>query len=333
MGIEAIGYVLMYFIRGSLPWQGLKTNRKDDKFKKIYEVKKNTSTEELCHGYPDEFYQYLNYAKNLEFEQTPDYEYLKNLFKNLMEKNNYVYDLEFDWISQAKKNKEEKKDYSNYNHIEGQFFQKIKINGEKINNQNYKPQPIILNKTNNLEEGGKKDIKDVMKNLPANYGNFENQKSDYFYEKSTTNKALYGTVDGKSNGKSLLDMVKNDKTSGFGFNIDERINRILSKNKDKEKEYEREKTPKGNVENHNAENSNSKSNFNSLYSLETRETISSRYKLCNLAKNGGDSKKGKINDLDEIPENPEVKEDTYYARGKNKIYEGVGYVYDRCEIL
>jgi casein kinase 1 len=42
----------MYFIRGSLPWQGMKMNRKDDKFKKIYEVKKNTSTEELCYGYP-----------------------------------------------------------------------------------------------------------------------------------------------------------------------------------------------------------------------------------------------------------------------------------------
>ena len=50
--IEAIGYVLMYFLRGSLPWMGLKIHRKDDKFRKIYEVKKNTSTEELCLGYP-----------------------------------------------------------------------------------------------------------------------------------------------------------------------------------------------------------------------------------------------------------------------------------------
>lgn len=42
----------MYFLRGSLPWQGLKINRKDDKFKKIYEVKNSTSTEELCKGFP-----------------------------------------------------------------------------------------------------------------------------------------------------------------------------------------------------------------------------------------------------------------------------------------
>ena len=74
---------------------------------------------------------------------------------------------------------------------------------------------------------------------------------------------------------------------------------------------------------------NSKSNYiNSLYSLETRETMSSRYKLCNLAK--GDNKKGKINDLDEIQE---VKEDTYYTKSKAKVYDGAKYVYDRCEIL
>ena len=73
-----------------------------------------------------------------------------------------------------------------------------------------------------------------MKNLPANFT--DNHKTDYFYEKSIaiTNKANNGTVnDGKSNGKSLVDMIKNEKNSGFGFNIDERINRILSKNKEK----------------------------------------------------------------------------------------------------
>jgi len=319
--IEAIGYVLMYFIRGSLPWQGLKMNRKDDKFKKIYEVKKNTTTEELTQGYPAEFFEYLNYSKNLEFEETPDYEYLRNLFKNLMEKNCSVYDLEFDWITRANRNKEEKKDLSNMNNIEGQFFQKIKINGDKINNANYKPAPIILNKINPTEE--KKENKDVMKNLPANYG-FENnqQKSDYFYEKSIaiTNKATNGTVDGKSTGKSLVDMVKNEKTSGFGFNIDERINRILSKNK--EKDYEREREPRNgkNLDNKNTENSNSKSNYNSLYSLETRETISSsRYKLCSLAK-GGDGKI-KQNQLDEIRE---AREDTYYAMGKTKVCVLIG---------
>jgi hypothetical protein len=50
--LEAIGYVLMYFLRGSLPWQGLKVDRREDRYKKIYEKKKSTTAEELCVGYP-----------------------------------------------------------------------------------------------------------------------------------------------------------------------------------------------------------------------------------------------------------------------------------------
>jgi serine/threonine protein kinase len=50
--MEAIGYVLMYFLRGSLPWQGLKIDNKDDRYQKIYEKKKATSAEELCKGFP-----------------------------------------------------------------------------------------------------------------------------------------------------------------------------------------------------------------------------------------------------------------------------------------
>lgn len=66
----------------------------------------------------------------MEFEGEPDYNYLRNLFKNLMERNNYVYDLEFDWIIEAKKKQEEKKELknglNNLNNIEDKgFFQKI----------------------------------------------------------------------------------------------------------------------------------------------------------------------------------------------------------------
>lgn len=50
--VEAIGYVLLYFLRGSLPWQGLKVDRRVDRYKKIFEKKKTTSAEELCEGYP-----------------------------------------------------------------------------------------------------------------------------------------------------------------------------------------------------------------------------------------------------------------------------------------
>jgi hypothetical protein len=42
----------MYFLRGSLPWQGLKVDKREDRYKKIYEKKKSTTSEELCEGFP-----------------------------------------------------------------------------------------------------------------------------------------------------------------------------------------------------------------------------------------------------------------------------------------
>ena len=98
--LEAIGYVLIYFLKGSLPWQGLKVNRKEDRYRKIYEKKKDTSAEELCNDLPKEFEEYVKYTRNLDFESKPDYNYLRGLLRNIMEKNNYEFDYFFDWFSE-----------------------------------------------------------------------------------------------------------------------------------------------------------------------------------------------------------------------------------------
>lgn len=52
-------YVLMYFIRGSLPWQGLKANTKKQKYERIMDRKMSTSTEQLCKGYPCKSYSLI----------------------------------------------------------------------------------------------------------------------------------------------------------------------------------------------------------------------------------------------------------------------------------
>jgi hypothetical protein len=52
--LESLGYVLMYFNRGSLPWQGLKAATKRQKYERISEKKMGTPIEELCRGYPGE---------------------------------------------------------------------------------------------------------------------------------------------------------------------------------------------------------------------------------------------------------------------------------------
>ena len=95
--LESIFYILIYFIKGRLPWQGLKADKKENRYKKIYEIKKNIKIKELCSELPEEFESFYNYIRKLEFEQVPDYDYLKLLLKNILEKNNFIIDYYYDW--------------------------------------------------------------------------------------------------------------------------------------------------------------------------------------------------------------------------------------------
>lgn len=95
--MESLGYVLMYFNRSSLPWQGLRAATKKQKYEKISEKKMGTPIEGLCKGFPAEFAMYLNYCRGLRFEEMPDYMYLRQLFRILFRTLNHQYDYVFDW--------------------------------------------------------------------------------------------------------------------------------------------------------------------------------------------------------------------------------------------
>lgn len=95
--LESLGYVLMYFLRGSLPWQGLKAATKKQKYEKISEKKMATPTEVLCKGFPTEFVVYFQYVRSLRFDDKPDYSYLRKLFRDLFVREGFVWDYVFDW--------------------------------------------------------------------------------------------------------------------------------------------------------------------------------------------------------------------------------------------
>ncbi|KAH8864391.1 Casein kinase I isoform alpha isoform 1 [Schistosoma japonicum] len=95
--IESLGYVFMYFLRGHLPWQGLKANTKKQKYERIYEKKLATSPEALCKGYPVEFEKYLHFARGLAFDSLPDYAFLRGIFRRLFRSLNFVLDYVYDW--------------------------------------------------------------------------------------------------------------------------------------------------------------------------------------------------------------------------------------------
>lgn len=95
--LESLGYVLMYFNISQLPWQGLRAANKKQKYERICEKKTSTPPEVLCNGYPDEFRAYTSYCRSLKFEDAPDYSYMRQLFKKVFVRFDYVNDNMFDW--------------------------------------------------------------------------------------------------------------------------------------------------------------------------------------------------------------------------------------------
>ncbi|CAH8336780.1 unnamed protein product [Eruca vesicaria subsp. sativa] len=95
--LEAVGYVLMYFLKGSLPWQGLKAGTRKQKYDRISEKKVSTPIEVLCRNQPSEFVSYFRYCRSLRFDDKPDYSYLKRLFRDLFIREGYQFDYIFDW--------------------------------------------------------------------------------------------------------------------------------------------------------------------------------------------------------------------------------------------
>lgn len=96
--LESLGHVFMYFLRGGLPWQGLRAATNKQKYEKIGEKKQTTPISELCEGFPEEFAIYMNYVRKLGFEETPDYDFLRELFTKVLKTLNEPEDGVFDWM-------------------------------------------------------------------------------------------------------------------------------------------------------------------------------------------------------------------------------------------
>ena len=186
--LEAVGYVLLYFLRGKLPWQGLHVKNKEDRYRRIMEIKIETTEEELCKGFPKEYEDYVGYTRKLKYEEDPNYDYLKNLFNSILKEDiEYIYDWDIGnkilntittsntsqkgaIIKEKIENKDEKEIKNNLdneiNDIEEEI-QDINIfnNNKAIKNENKKEIDDKINKNNN-----KNIEKEVHKNLENDYG-------------------------------------------------------------------------------------------------------------------------------------------------------------------
>jgi serine/threonine protein kinase len=94
--LESVGYMLIYFLRGKLPWQGIPKERGKKHINVIGNKKINTDMNDLCYGIPDCFKHYTTYCKSLEFDADPDYDYLCGLFCNYCSQNGII--PRYEWV-------------------------------------------------------------------------------------------------------------------------------------------------------------------------------------------------------------------------------------------
>ena len=139
--LESMLYILIYFLKGKLPWQDIKVKEKEERNKLIFQIKSKTTIEALCQDIPQEFSELLKYVKSLQFEEKPNYGKFYDYFNNLINKL-----------------KDEQIQENNFNYI----WEKILV--DKINKYKENNDEGIIQEAENL----------IFKGYPINLNNYKN---------------------------------------------------------------------------------------------------------------------------------------------------------------
>ena len=174
--LESLGYMLIYLVSHYLPWIDIAINEKieeNTKFKLFAEAKSSTTSEKLCRGLPEEFEAFIKYCRNLEFEQDPNYDYLRSLFTNILTRNFPKNELFFFWIisnpinRKVSKSTEISRYYKRTNSCKKMLYNKIKKSLEKVKKHEKKnsyKNTLILEHRDTIQTNSK-DIKDYKNSI------------------------------------------------------------------------------------------------------------------------------------------------------------------------
>ena len=182
--IESLGYNIIYFMKGKLPWSHIGDNHY------IRQKKIDISMDELCEGLPEEFKKYIEYSRKLKFEQEPDYTYLSELLKKVAEKNGIDIDkAKYDWVikkeeelkkKEGKENDKDKVDKKEEaNKEKKEVGEKEKENEQKQNNGEKEEEGKEKENEETIEENEekvKRKEKELEKNGEENYKDTEKIK-------------------------------------------------------------------------------------------------------------------------------------------------------------
>ena len=200
--LEGIGYVLVYFYLGRLPWQN-KTDKGKPLTQKITEKKLTTPPELLCKKMPREFSYYFHYCKNLKFEDRPDYNSLKCMFAELLSsrmKIHNIKELVYDWFDEENTYRERKKkemisSSNNKSEIN-------KVDEELLQNKG-------LNKIEEKEDGKEESIRTG--SIGHDSKKIEEEKGEEGDENSNNSKKRKSSISSASDDKDIKNNENEEK--------------------------------------------------------------------------------------------------------------------------
>ena len=209
--LESLIYIIIFFIKGELPWQNTKVKVKTEKYNKIYEIKKESTKEggELCRSIPYEFQTLIDYVLGLQFTEKPNYSMITKLVEMTLSRLNYFNDLQFDWYNldfltnlyktNTVENNEKKSSHNNeVNLIQNKNENKNNLNIKKEKDKDKdkdKEKEIKRNKSNNKKEkiNNKKDeTLNINNDLTINNKNANH--INRFKQHRSTSKSLYNSI-------------------------------------------------------------------------------------------------------------------------------------------
>ena len=254
--IESIGYVLMYFLLGVLPWQGLKIKKNEDQFEKIAEKKYNTPFEELTEGQPEEFLSYFKYIDGLKFEDQPNYIYLIGLFQNMIDKycRDCFYD--FDW----------KKDSCTY--VSRDLKENKNLDASLIVNKNNDLSGMDYSYEGEVDENGEENNQE---------GNINNKKKslrnkDIFIGEDQVQQPIDEENQKEKKEKKEKDNNKNDKPRRSKSLINpKKRKKNMNNHKNSNKQYQIEQKPKESAKFGKKNNEENEKNSNSNKNKENQQ--------------------------------------------------------------
>ncbi|KAJ3446237.1 casein kinase 1-like protein [Anaeramoeba flamelloides] len=233
--LESIGYMIIYFLKGRLPWQGFKVINNKERHKLVGDKKIDTSLKVLCEGLPEEFVFYLDYCKDLTFSEEPNYSLLRSKFRNLFLRKGYVYDYQFDWEIKYQKEMEK---------------QRIILNGSLQKKQNKTGTPKQI------------DFKETMRNL-------SNKSKNNLQSKEGSEKKIIQFLNGlnlsSQNDDQQIKKETDKKSKGISRNEKENQSEDIKKKKQKNK---KKKNKKSKNKNKKKKKKKVKSRGNSLVKIE-----------------------------------------------------------------